>query len=208
MDITTRRRRRDAAGARPRSVRARLGLARIAPTRCGSSSLGRKYSLWVFNSGWRACATNSSPVDGAARLHPARRHPVRARGRGRTTSWWCRARSRTRCARDQTDVRADAGAEERDLFGAASNCGGRNGIRTRPEGGGPIIPVDVYVPGCPPRPEALLQGILKLQRRSGGVAGGAVRNGAGGDGAGAVGASGGRAGTPAGEDLTHVTSTA
>jgi NADH-quinone oxidoreductase subunit B len=50
-------------------------------------------------------------------------------------------------------------------MGDCAACGGIFNNYAIIQGVDRIVPVDMYVPGCPPRPEALLDGIIKLQDR-------------------------------------------
>jgi NADH-quinone oxidoreductase subunit B len=50
-------------------------------------------------------------------------------------------------------------------MGDCASCGGVFNNYAILQGVDRVVPVDVYVPGCPPRPEALIDGIIKLQER-------------------------------------------
>jgi NADH-quinone oxidoreductase subunit B len=50
-------------------------------------------------------------------------------------------------------------------MGACASSAGMFNNYALVAGADKFLPIDVYVPGCPPRPEALMYGIIKLQKK-------------------------------------------
>ncbi len=128
---------------------------------------GRRYSLWVFNFGLACCAIEFIAASmarhdfirlGVIPFAPGPRQADLMVVSGTVTDKMAPAIRRL----------YDQMPEPKYVisFGACSNSGGPYwDSYCVTKGVDQLIPVDVYVPGCPPRPEALLQGILVLQDR-------------------------------------------
>ena len=126
---------------------------------------GRRYSLWVFNFGLACCAIEFIAASmarhdfirlGVIPFAPGPRQADLMVVSGTVTDKMAPAIRRL----------YDQMPEPKYVisFGACSNTGGPYwDSYSVTKGVDQLIPVDVYVPGCPPRPEALLHGIITLQ---------------------------------------------
>lgn len=127
---------------------------------------GRKNSLWPMPLGLSCCGIELMAMIGpkfdiarfgaeAARFSPRQCDVMIVAG---TLTWKMAAAART--IYDQMPDPKWVIA-----MGVCSSSGGMYDSYAVVQGVDSILPVDIYVPGCPPRPDALIDAIMKLQRK-------------------------------------------